>query len=820
MYLCEQVMICPFLDKELINAASIIYDSLYLIYKKTKQRYILFNKCQYENVICPLTLPPLYQYIINCSFVSSLAAIKEPIIRILSKVLNIVCQKRSWMKIMTDVISEDVSICQIINQIVLCSWLGAFNHNCPSSRPINELRYLCYEFWSSKNFTLSTVYWTLAWIQYAPWIIKTALRDYLVFMLQYNPILVEHINELMKFDLYQNIVIADSINMRKFIQYNYNINNENFIKYMYSLQKNVNIISSQSPETLEQLLNKQIRNSQNTYRSHVIALQIRALYNNPLWKIFDNEYFNQYVIKKSDSAIVDISYRLPRKCIADLLLSLHKSYPLHLRPGYEDPIIIQNKMIENNNNNNNDNNNKTKKQQQQQKYITPLTFTGHETYNNDFDQIDSDEILQTQLKVDHVLNLCLDYIDHYITEEQGIYLKKLANYAASHSILLNNNVHIVSALLKMINYWYCFNITDKQINKIRTWVQQYYLGIMSTEYLIIVIQNLRNEEPFLYNIFLLSVELLRDGSRLNYILPLPWHITSSQIISHLEHFSYKKSWTQNNLINDEPIIIDKLFEFVYCKICSRIYSFVRDIQTQYRRVYDHLLRGAIVEYRTNQCYCFRNIKNRFGQCNEQPLQRISLLGQVLHFNNRRYMICPQPNCARIMRLKSNKTIWTERGPSCTICTSEIQIQQLNSLNTIESLLLEQQKEENKQFIINDKEEKKENQEELNKYSSIIAYCCLCKRFNSTINRNKPITLQYHWFPFNIFLCRRHFTSYNMIEIIEKLKEDSLNGIIEQEEFNPQTIIDTLERIYIYDREQRRENSNNYYINKKLKSLKH
>jgi hypothetical protein len=55
-------------------------------------------------------------------------------------------------------------------------------------------------------------------------------------------------------------------------------------------------------------------------------------------------------------------------------------------------------------------------------------------------------------------------------------------------------------------------------------------------------------------------------------------------------------------------------------------------------------------------------------CDRTQLKQLHMLGNIMMFHERVYLLCPQPRCGRLMQLEPGVCKYTEHGPCCFSCT--------------------------------------------------------------------------------------------------------------------------------------------------------
>lgn len=189
-------------------------------------RYVDSNECKFNQCINYLLHENLHTRVQNLSYYTSIAKLKDPIERILSKVLPQRCQGRKSYSIflqctrfskkeLTKIAEQEGGkltpkqqlrkqqfqhTLDVLKKLVLCSVLGYYPHSTSTTRPCIETRIKLY------NLFLSDSVWFDNLIEHGSFIVEYALRDFLVYAIPDNYGLFQHISKLfVQFDVWADI---------------------------------------------------------------------------------------------------------------------------------------------------------------------------------------------------------------------------------------------------------------------------------------------------------------------------------------------------------------------------------------------------------------------------------------------------------------------------------------------------------------------------------------------------------------------------------------------------------------------------------------
>jgi hypothetical protein len=239
-----------------------------------------------------------------------------------------------------------------------------------------------------------------------------------------------------------------------------------------------------------------------------------------------------------------------------------------------------------------------------------------------------------------------------------LFLSELQFRALSEVVQRENPLRTF-ALDRLVKWLPHFGVGPEACQYSEVLFQHYHAGSLSIEKLKDRFDLLQVAEPHCYNLLQLGAQIIRDATRRFFLFQLPHYMVRYQI---------EAVQSRSKHVQGSDFVLPSSIHFVYCSICERIYSLLRDFNTVFTRTYRYGLRDVSVEYSTGEMYCRQNRKHETGKCSGQPLTQISLLGRMLVFAGK--MICPQVGCGALMVLDPDRCPFTERGPMCCDCVAQ------------------------------------------------------------------------------------------------------------------------------------------------------
>ena len=221
-------------------------------------------------------------------------------------------------------------------------------------------------------------------------------------------------------------------------------------------------------------------------------------------------------------------------------------------------------------------------------------------------------------------------------------------------------------ILRVLPYLEYFGISEEVRSYIELMIYHFEHGTLAENRIELKYKALQYCEPYAYTLLQLIARLSSQAVEHVTWFELPHHLVLAQIEACKSRFPITKG---------TDYIIPSTFYFRYCPVCLYKYSLIQVFPNKetkhnnYKHTYTYGLLDAKVSYTTNKIYCRRNKVNNRGKCEDQELSYICTLGRIIYFRKKCFMNCP--NCGKIMQLDTEQCFYTERGPCCYQCTTEL-----------------------------------------------------------------------------------------------------------------------------------------------------
>lgn len=226
---------------------------------------------------------------------------------------------------------------------------------------------------------------------------------------------------------------------------------------------------------------------------------------------------------------------------------------------------------------------------------------------------------------------------------------------------------------RVLDFLPCFGVSEECTAELQELFRTYEHHLQPGQQIQRRLWALRNTQPHAYNLIHVFSELLEQAQRRMRMVELPLHILQAQI----------DALQRSCEISDPTTLLNSSIAFVFCHVCLRIYSHIRDVNSVFSNTYNVGLLDPSVSYVTKKAYCKNHRTNHRGTCGEEELIRIPILGRVLFFGRKIVMICPQKNCGALFALdpKEESYVYSnERGPACPTCSKSRGIQSAETRN--------------------------------------------------------------------------------------------------------------------------------------------
>jgi hypothetical protein len=188
--------------------------------------------CNYRHVITSLTLSVDYKRVLDAGFFAPLSTIRKPMTHILSKVINIRCQARKFSTVVMKYLStsvvrvnkkrkydynshlnrESLQTSKQMKEMFICSILGNYEHIPATSRLQASARYELYRLMHGSAFHE----WFQNLVQYCGLLVINTLRDFVIFSIESDQALHQHLQKLMNLKSFKSIVVDSMQRVRSY----------------------------------------------------------------------------------------------------------------------------------------------------------------------------------------------------------------------------------------------------------------------------------------------------------------------------------------------------------------------------------------------------------------------------------------------------------------------------------------------------------------------------------------------------------------------------------------------------------------------------
>jgi hypothetical protein len=223
------------------HSLCLMADSMRHVNSLTHRTISMSGGCWWQSAINCVTMIDMQSELHNASFFSSISTnSKNPLTHLLSKCINVKCQIRKFSSVALDRMREPQPpkhsarnkeptpaftrarrnarrTVGAIRQMLLCSLLGNYPHCNPESRPPLEARRVLYDIFQDN--TEQHHHWVMALIKNCDELLLNAMRDYMIYAIDCNPVLSRHLDPLMHLRKFRLIVNATMDRVRMYFHF-------------------------------------------------------------------------------------------------------------------------------------------------------------------------------------------------------------------------------------------------------------------------------------------------------------------------------------------------------------------------------------------------------------------------------------------------------------------------------------------------------------------------------------------------------------------------------------------------------------------------
>jgi hypothetical protein len=614
--MAEDAMCNDALPSEQSYQAALLLDAMRFVPAGLPSTVHYYLYARMDRVACTGTLPPLTSKITDIAFLRSIYDVKDPLIKLLNKTIPQRCMIRKFGKVAIDAFRSSEETTAVVRQMMLVSLLGNYEHARPSSRPTREGREILYALldgYGRRENWVSSFFFRM--FHLCSDLIAFGLREYLVWALDDVPAMRSHFDTFSDYNGFRGVVVQCMDEVRAFFA--------------------THLCNRASP------LFAALQRSA-SFQCECPLLDADAM----LLEAHFFEQLNTNILDRYHERMLEKSYKRPNTTLVSILRTVRKMIPMVERPDY----------------------------------VPSVQRAGADEDDDDMDEEDDDADAEDgdadEEKIAHrrrprkrakkssedaKQQTAFD-LRPYVPPKQQEALSKMVDRA----LLVSTSPS--QALVASLDMLQCCGVSSDVTEDVKRVVKDIQTGSVSTKQYTTQLRLLQTKFPHAYNLVQATAEMVREKQRIRVVMDLPFHFTRNQIASIRQRFGLRE---------DSLGLPESAVYFVYCPVCNRVYSLLRDFDSSYVNNYGYGLRDAVVSYETNRLYCFRKKVNHRGSCASQELVRICLLGKLLYFCGKAILLCPQPGCGMPMVLSSRECVWNEHGPSCYDCSFRLRMKRLD-----------------------------------------------------------------------------------------------------------------------------------------------
>lgn len=167
-------------------------------------------KGRIDRIVCAASLPNLHSIISERIFKRALGTNRDPLRHLLFKAWPVRCWTRKFWTVLTRFIKADKTIDVLVHRLLLCSLLGNYPH-ISTARPGLAIRKRLYELLDAEGHreqyaSESSAAWRHELVERCPRVYLHAIQEYMCADIDSNPVLAAHVQNMMPFRKFFNIV--------------------------------------------------------------------------------------------------------------------------------------------------------------------------------------------------------------------------------------------------------------------------------------------------------------------------------------------------------------------------------------------------------------------------------------------------------------------------------------------------------------------------------------------------------------------------------------------------------------------------------------
>lgn len=190
---------------------------------------------------------------------------------------------------------------------------------------------------------------------------------------------------------------------------------------------------------------------------------------------------------------------------------------------------------------------------------------------------------------------------------------------------------------------------------------------------------LRRDHPYTYNLVQAAAAAWIAHSSIR-CTELPYHYLKSQTMAIAARYELLPPPAGDGEEESKlPLAIpDQPCRIVLCRVCKRVYSIVRKRPQPPKKklgrpkpIPTHGYVDVTVDLTTDEMFCNKGRSWMHEKCGESPLSEVTIIANEFRFAGHTHFICAQPTCGQIAILNAVHTVYTEHGAACYMCSNAI-----------------------------------------------------------------------------------------------------------------------------------------------------
>ncbi len=586
----------------------------------------LEDVCDWQRVTNYKTICCLDSRIVNVATCAQISTVRPDIEYIFSKIVPQKCMTRTFARVCFKRFRKSGPFLLLkLRQLVLCSWLGNFPHVSPQHRASPCVRPILYQLLNNEAEERYLELFKRIFVR-CDYVVEFALRDYFIFAVHDNPSLFQHFKNLCEWEPFEAVVQETMNKMRAYFSFSKGFRNNPLVAAMAC-----------STEELDD--------------SDALDALVDDLNN---------------VCDLGHERLLTVCYKRMNSSILGHLVATRKARPLIPLP--QNPKVILDNYNDDNEDDDDDDEEddddddvdildpvkqmkKKRLRKQQRKEEKAAKKQRKNKKDEDTEDDDEDETDTNSSSTTSNKSMVSD-VRPFITEKQYTVLRDIVQRLAPLRTGL---------LMKCTTFFQYFGIPETSLTLLRAILHHFQQGGLDRPQRLYCMTVLGYTDRHAFNLLHITVDIIKELTSVQIVKSLPYHILENQIDAIRSRY---------NVENTNAIPEHALY-FRFCNVCDTVYSLVRDFRSVYKNEYEWGYRNCATDYETFEIYCTKNKINQRGACEAKPLLKVPLLGNLLAFNGKYIMLCPQKYCGMPMVVNTRDSFYNSRGPACCDCTAKL-----------------------------------------------------------------------------------------------------------------------------------------------------